>query len=127
MGWNSAYRLGIGIVVAKLFFLRRLLPLHHGRGDIPLLPEPGPKRSQQFSRFRKTFDQNVAGSFERRFRIRHVDRLDSVTGRLHDQILDGFLLRLQHRIGQQDIGQWLQTRLTGNLRTRAPLRLVRQI
>ena len=43
------------------------------------------------------------------------------------QVLERFLVRVQRRVVEQAVGQWLEAGLAGNLCTGATLRLVRQV
>ena len=52
---------------------------------------------------------------------------NALGGRLHVQILRGFLLGIERRIGKQRIGQRLQPCFARNLRSRAALGLVGQV
>ena len=82
---------------------------------------------QQFRILGKAIHQDIARALQRRLGIRHAGIFTLFGGEGRFEIFAGFLLGIEHRIGQQRIGQRQQPRFQRDLRLGAAFRFVRQV
>ncbi len=124
---DRADGLGIGVVVAELLLFGELLALRHRGAQDAVVPQARTHGGEQLRGLREALGQDVARAVERRFRVRHVDRLDAFRGRSHEHVLGRFRVGIERRIGEQRVGERLQPGLARDLRPGAALRLVREV
>jgi len=116
---HGADRFRIVVVVAEFLAFFAFLAFDHRRHQHALIEQIVAQLAEQFGRFAELLREDVACAVER--------SLDIGDAFLCIDVLRGFRLRIEQRVREQCVGERLQAGLAGDLRTRAALRLVRQI
>ena len=118
MRGNALQPLGGAEIVGELDALG-FLPGHDGRAPFAAFPDELPQSADELGIFGELLHQDPARALERRGRVRDPLLRIDIGGR--------GIFRHETRILQQAASERLEPGLPGDLRPRAPLRLVRQI